>query len=132
MKAKKRVAIVDDDDGFRIALERLVRAGGFSPVGYSSAEEFLNDPSHSQIRCIVLDIRLGGMSGFDLQKELSASGFDPPIIFITAHVNSQTSERILQAGCAAYFSKPFAGSPFLEAVRRAVGTADDEPNSNGA
>jgi FixJ family two-component response regulator len=66
------VAVVDDDGGVRGALARLLRAAGFNPVGYSSAESFLADPMRAQTDCLVLDVHLGGMSGLDLQERLTA------------------------------------------------------------
>ena len=92
------VAVVDDDAGVRSALARLLRAAGFNPVGYSSAEGFLADPGRAQTDCLVLDVHLGGMSGLDLQERITAGGVAPPIIFVTAHEEPDAQERARRAG----------------------------------
>ena len=114
------IAVVDDDTSICRALARLLRAAGFDPVTYPSAEAFLDDTARARVDCLVLDIHLGGMSGFDLQKQLAAAGSAPPIIFITADEEPETSEQARRAGCAAYFHKPVAGDLLLAAIRRAA------------
>jgi FixJ family two-component response regulator len=118
------VAVVDDDSSYCRALERLLRAYGFTPLIYSSAEVFLGDSARPRVDCMILDIHLGGMSGFALQNQLAQSGSVPPIIFITADEGPDTPERARQAGCVECLQKPFAGKSLLEAVTRAVATAD--------
>jgi len=117
---KINVAVVDDDDGFCRALGRLLRAAGFEPAMYPSAETFLQDLARARVDCLVIDIHLGGMSGFDLQRHLAASGAPPPIIFMTGHDEPGTPERARKAGCVAFLRKPFVGNALLEAIRRAV------------
>jgi len=114
------VAIVDDDASVCRALERLLRASGFAPLTYLSAEAFLQDRSRVIVDCMILDIHLGGMSGFELQKQLAAAGEPPPIIFITADEDPDTPELARQAGCVAYFRKPFPGHKLMETIRSAV------------
>jgi FixJ family two-component response regulator len=114
------VAIVDDDGSVRHALARLLHAAGFNPVSYSSAEGFLADPTRAQTDCLVLDVRLGSMSGLDLQERLTARGIAPPIIFVTANAEPDAEEQARRAGCVAFFHKPVPGRALLEAVRRAV------------
>jgi FixJ family two-component response regulator len=123
---KINVAVVDDDISVRRALERLLRAGGFEPVIYDSAEAFLEDARQMRADCLLLDIHLGGMSGLDLQQMLAEAGTVPPIIFITAHDEAETREVAQRAGYAAYFRKPFPGSSLLEAIRQAVGTGPSD------
>jgi FixJ family two-component response regulator len=123
------VAIVDDDGSVRSAFARLVLAAGFNPVAYSSAEGFLADPRRAQTDCLVLDVRLGGMSGLDLQERLTAGGVAPPIIFVTAHEEPDAQERARRAGCVAFFHKPVPGRALLEAVRQAV---DSSPRPAGS
>ena len=123
------VVIVDDDAGVRSALARLLRAAGFNPVSYSSAEGFLDDPGRAQTDCLVLDVHLGGMSGLDLQERITAGGVAPPIIFVTAHEEPDAQERARRAGCVAFFYKPVPGRALLEAVRQAV---DPSPRSAGS
>jgi FixJ family two-component response regulator len=121
MSAEKiNVAVVDDDGSFCRALGRLLRAAGFAPVMYPSAEAFLQDATRTGMDCLVLDIHLGGMSGFDLQKHLAETGSPPPIIFMTGHEEPETPELARRAGCVAFLRKPFVGSSLLDAIRRAV------------
>jgi FixJ family two-component response regulator len=124
MNAEKiNVAVVDDDSSLCRALGRLLRAAGFVPVMYDSAEAFLEDAGQPHADCLVLDVHLGGMSGLDLQQMLVMAGTSPPIIFITAHDDPETRELAQRAGCAAYFRKPFPGSSLLEAIAKAVAKA---------
>jgi FixJ family two-component response regulator len=115
-----RVAVVDDDPSICKSLERLLRASGFAPLTYSSAEAFLQDRPRVIVDCMILDIHLGGMSGFELQKQLAAAGELAPIIFITADEKPDTPERARQAGCVACFRKPFRGGKLMETIRSAV------------
>lgn len=114
------VAVVDDDASVCRALERLLRASGFAPLTYSSAEAFLQDRPSVIVDCMILDIHLAGMSGFELQKRLAAAGELAPIIFITADEEPDTPERARQAGCVACFRKPFPGQKLMETIRSAV------------
>jgi FixJ family two-component response regulator len=120
--ARKIIAVIDDDESLRRALGRLLRAAGFDPLGYASAEEFLDDPAKARADCLVLDVHLGGMSGFDLERQLVAGGAAPPIVFLTAYEDPKTSEQARKTGCIALLYKPVPGALLLEAVRRAVGT----------
>lgn len=117
---KSRIAVIDDDDSFRLALLRLLSAAGFYPVGYSSAEEFLKDTSRAPVQCLVLDVYLGGMTGFDLQKQLSAQDSVPPIIFVSGHERSDIAELKKQTGFFEFFSKPVPAKLLLETIREVV------------
>lgn len=119
------VAVVDDDSSYRRAIERLLRAYGFTPLIYSSAELFLRDSARARVDCLILDIHLDGMSGFALQNQLAQTGSAPPIIFITADEGPDTLDRARQAGCVACFNKPFAGKDLLEAIRRTIAAAEE-------
>lgn len=119
------VAVVDDDSSYCRALERLLRAYGFTPLIYSSAEVFLRDSARPRVDCMILDIHLDGMSGFALQNQLAQAGSPPPIIFITADEEADTPERARQAGCIECLRKPFAGKLLLKAIRRAIAAADE-------
>ncbi len=114
------IAIVDDDASLCHAMERLMRAAGFQSMIYSSAEAFLRESEHSRTDCILLDIQLGGMSGFELQSMLASSGSTIPIIFITAYDDPETRERARQTGCSAYLRKNDSGEAVIEAIRKAV------------
>ena len=119
------VAVVDDDSSYCRALERLLRAYGFTPLIYSSAEVFLRDSTRPRVDCMILDIHLDGMSGFALQQQLAQASSVPPIIFITADEGPDTPERARQAGCVECLQKPFTGKSLLEAIKRAIVPADE-------
>ena len=114
------VAVVDDDDSFARALGRLLRAAGFEPLLYSSAESFLVPTPLPHSDCLVLDIHLGGMSGLDLRRRLASRGATTPVIFVTAHDEPEIREEARQAGCVAYFRKPVPGKLLVEAIRNAI------------
>ena len=112
------VAVVDDDENICRSFGRLLRAAGFQPIIYDSAESFLADKKHPQFGCLVLDVQLGGMSGVELAEQLAATGQRTPIIFITAHDDPE-AHRVAEAlGCAAYFRKTDSGKEVLEVIRR--------------
>jgi FixJ family two-component response regulator len=117
---KINIAIVDDDASLCQAMDRLLRAAGFQSLSYSSAEAFLQDGERGRLDCILLDIQLTGMSGFELQGMLAASGSTTPIIFITAYDDPETRDQALQTGCIAYLRKNDPGEMVLEAIRKAV------------
>ena len=119
--AAKRIAVVDDDDSVRRALDRLLRASGFATSCYSSAEAFLDGGAAGCCDCLVLDVHLGGMSGFDLRCVLRERQSQLPVIFISAHENAETVERANTAGCFAFFNKPVPGATLLDAIRVATG-----------
>jgi FixJ family two-component response regulator len=113
------VAVVEDDPSFRRALSRSLMLRGFRSEVFASAEEFLQHPASRNADCLVLDIHLGGMSGFELQGELARRPSSPPVIFITAFDEPATRERALEAGAAGYLQKPFDEESLLEAIGRA-------------
>ena len=108
--------MIDDDDSFRRALLRLLFASGYDPVGYSSAEEFLKDINRGHVQCLVLDIYLGGMTGLELQKTLSAEDSIPPIIFVSAHNRSEIAALKTQTGSSDFFSKPVPTKLLLDKI----------------
>ena len=113
------MAVVEDDPSFRRALSRSLVLRGFRSEVFASAEEFLQHPGALNADCLVLDIHLGGMSGFELQGELAKRPSPPPIIFITAFDEPATRERALEAGAAGYLQKPFDEDSLLQAIGRA-------------
>ena len=115
------MAVVDDDASLCKALRRLLRGWGMRALTYPSAEAFLGDVHPPRLNCLVLDIQLSGMSGFELQEKLRASGSGLPVIFITAHDEAETRERALKTGCVAYLRKAEPGQTLREAILRAVG-----------
>jgi FixJ family two-component response regulator len=112
------VAVVDDDQRVCQSFGRLLRAAGFQPVTYPSAEAFLADAKHPQFDCLVLDVQLEGMSGIELAQQLKANGGSAPFIFITAHDDPTARGAAEAAGCAAYFQKTDSGAEVLDAIRR--------------
>ena len=117
---KINIAIVDDDASVCHAMERLLRAAGFQSCAYPSAEAFLADGGRERLDCILLDIQLGGMSGFDLQSQLAASGSTVPVIFITAYDDPDVREQARQTDSFAFLRKNDPAESVLEAIRRAV------------
>src|ERR1700746_274353 len=101
------VAIVDDDDLVRGALQGLLKAVGFPARAFASAEEFLNSGLQRQTSCLIVDIRMPGMSGLELQSKLNAERCRIPIIFITAHGDAKMRIQALRAGAVEFLAKPF-------------------------
>lgn len=113
------ISIVDDDRSVRRALSRLVRLAGYAVESFASAREFLASAPRGRTACLVLDIHLnGGMSGFDLQERLVADGVTIPTIFITAHGDARTRERVTQSGVAGFLLKPFGDQALLDLIRK--------------
>jgi FixJ family two-component response regulator len=123
LQALPLVSIVDDDPSVRRALERLVEAAGYAVETFASAEEFLGSTSPGPIACLILDVHLNGMNGLELQERLVARGRMFPIIFITAHDDAPTRERIGRSGAAAFLAKPFDRQTLIGAIRGALGTS---------
>jgi FixJ family two-component response regulator len=115
--ALPQVVLVEDDQAALKALERLVRAGGFEPVCYASAEEFLASPPVSLPLCLLLDVKLGGMSGIDLQRRLRALGSSLAVIILTAIDDPGVREEAHQQGCAAFLAKDADGELLLGIIR---------------
>ncbi len=114
------VAIVDDDDSLRVALQGLLKATGFPAQAFSSAEEFLSSGQQQQTACLITDIRMPGMSGLELQAKLNADRFRIPIIFLTAHGDEKMRIQALRAGAVEFLAKPFDAEALLENVRAAL------------
>jgi FixJ family two-component response regulator len=114
------VAIVDDDDSLRVALQGLLKATGFPAEAYASAEEFLSSGQQQQTACLITDIRMPGMSGLELQAKLNADRFRIPIIFLTAHGDEKMRMQALRAGAVEFLAKPFDAEALLENVRAAL------------
>ena len=121
------ISIVDDDLSVRRALCRLLQSAGYSVETFASAGEFLGSSPVGRTACLVLDIRLEGMTGFELQERLAADRAAIPTIFITAHDDASTRERVQRAGVAAYLPKPFDQSALLAAIQKVVKPADTTP-----
>jgi FixJ family two-component response regulator len=114
------VAVVEDDESYRLAVQRLLKSGGFSAQSFASAEDFLNSGQQHQTGCLITDIRMPGMSGLDLQSKLNSDHCPIPTIFITAHGDEKMRLQAMRAGAVKFLAKPFDGETLLEAVRVAV------------
>ncbi len=114
------VFIVDDDLSVRRSTERLIRSAGLKAQTFTSAREFLDAPRGDGPACLVLDVRLPGLSGMDLQRELTQSGVSIPIIFITGHGDIPMSVRAMKAGAVEFLTKPFRSRSLLDAVQAAI------------
>jgi FixJ family two-component response regulator len=114
------VAIVDDDESVRTALQGLMKPEGFSAQAFASAEEFLNSGQLSRTACLITDIRMPGMSGLELQARLNSERHKIPIIFITAHGDTNMRMQALRAGAVEFLAKPFSDDVLLGHVRAAL------------
>jgi FixJ family two-component response regulator len=126
------VALVDDDASLCKAVSRLLSGVGIKSIAYASAEAFLADHAQPALDCLLLDLQLGGMSGFDLQRHLVAAGSALPTIFLTACDEPEARAQAQRGGCVAYLRKTDPGQALIEAIRRAValtaaGVATAEP-----
>jgi FixJ family two-component response regulator len=123
MAIRKRgnmVAIVDDDDLMRTALQGMLKSVGLPTQAFASAEEFLKSGQQHQVGCLVADIRMPGMSGLELQAKLNADHCRIPTIFITAHGDEKMRMQALRAGAVEFMAKPFDDEALLESVRAAL------------
>ena len=115
------VAIVDDDESVRRALQRLLHASDLSAETYASGQEFLDSlKSRRRPDCLVLDMQMPGMNGLEVQRELTNAGLRLPVVVITGHDEPGAGARCLSAGAAAYLRKPFDDRTILDAIAAAV------------
>jgi FixJ family two-component response regulator len=116
----RRVSIVDDDASIREALKSLMRSIHVNVEAFASAEEFLNSERVNDTSCLILDVYLPGMSGFDLQKRLNLERRNIPIIFITAHSDEASRQRALKGGAVEFLSKPVRRDALFKAIQSAI------------
>ena len=114
------VAIVDDDELFRRSIERLVRSAGFTVEAFGSAEDFLERGDLDRTACAILDMKLPGMNGLDLQQRLIARPTPMPIVFVSAHEEAMTLANAMRAGAIAFLKKPFDNKALLDALNRSI------------
>jgi FixJ family two-component response regulator len=114
------VVVVDDDSSIREALGSLVRSIGLRAKLFTSAQEFLESPRPESTSCVVLDVRLPGLSGLDCQRQLLEAGLSIPIIFITGHGDIPMSVRAMKAGAIEFLTKPFRDQDLIDAVQSAL------------
>jgi FixJ family two-component response regulator len=120
MSKSSLIAVVDDDEAIREATESLLRSVGFRAVVFPSAEDFLRSSHLQDTACLIVDVRMPGMSGLELQRQLAAANYSMPIIFITAHGDEEARARALRAGAVAFLDKPFSDEVLLRAVQAAL------------
>ena len=120
------IAIIDDDEPLREALGSVLKAAGYSIDTFASAEDFLNFPGREEIACLILDVRLPGMSGIELQRRLCESGATIPIIFITAHGDASLRDLVMKAGAAGFLNKPVRSDTLLKEIQAALERAQAE------
>jgi FixJ family two-component response regulator len=126
MKERQLVAIVDDDESIRNATQDLLNAAGFSTATFEDAESFLDSASRASTACLVSDMRMPGITGLELHRQLVARGQGIPTIIITAHPEELTRAR--EAGIRCYLIKPFEPDELLECVREAMAKAANLPS----
>jgi FixJ family two-component response regulator len=120
MEAESTVFIVDDDADLRESLGWLLESAGLRFKGYATAQEFLDGYKSEAPGCLLLDVRMPGLSGLDLQEELRRRGVPPPIIIMTGHARVPMAVRALTGGAIDFIQKPFKDQALLERVRRAI------------
>ena len=125
----KLVSIVDDDASVRVSTLRLLRWSGFRAEAFSSAEEFLRSEFIAQTGCLLLDVRMPGMSGLELQQRLTEIGRRIPIVFFSARASEEEEKRALQAGAVAFLRKPVSKEALLHAIQ-SVFELPSRDNSN--
>ena len=117
---KAIVFVVDDDASVREGLGSLIRSAGLRVETFASAQEFLARPRADVPSCLVLDVRLPGLSGLDLQKRLAEVNIEIPIVFITGHGDVPTSVQAMKAGAVEFLTKPFVDQDLLDAIQQAI------------
>lgn len=120
MSGAPLISIVDDDESLRVALDSLIRSAGFRAQGFPSAEAFLSSAHAHDTACLILDVRMPGMSGLDLQRRIVAANWQIPIIFITSHADDGARARALEAGAVGFLYKPFRDDELLNAMEEAL------------
>jgi FixJ family two-component response regulator len=121
-RAPKTVAVVEDDESYRLAIQRLLKSAGFSAQTFACAEDFLDSGWQRETGCLIADIRIPGMAGLDLQAKLNADHCPIPIIFITAHGDEQMRLQAMRGGAVKFLAKPFDAAILLEGVKAALGS----------
>lgn len=117
---KKNIIVVDDDREVNQAISRLLNAAGFRAMAFDSAEAFLTANSTATAACMVVDINLEGLSGFELRRRLKQKGVEIPFIFITAYDHPGHRAKANDTGAVAYFTKPFTGENLMAAITKAI------------
>jgi FixJ family two-component response regulator len=114
------VFVIDDDPSIRSALQRLVASVGLNCETFATADEYLSQLNPDAPGCLIVDMRLPGLSGFELQEHLGRNGYHPPIIFLTAYGDIKTTVRAMKRGAVDFLTKPFHEQELLDAIRQSV------------
>jgi FixJ family two-component response regulator len=114
------IAIIDDDELVRDAVQDFIRSLGYAAATHASAEDYLSSEGHWTSSCVIADIQMRGMSGLDLQAQLIAEGNSTPIIFMTAFGDEQMRRRVLKAGALAYLTKPIDHNALIHCLESAL------------
>lgn len=120
----KLVVVVEDDDSYRLAIQRLLKSAGFAVQSFACSEDFLNSGRQYETGCLIADIRMPGMSGLDLQARLNAEHCRIPTIFITAQGDEKMRLQAMRAGAVKFLAKPFDCTILIEDVRVALERED--------
>ena len=117
------IYVIDDDESVRRSFGRLFRSADLDVETFSSAEEFLRGPRRKENACILIDIRMSGSTGFDLQWNLASNGIQTPVIVVSASDDAQTRERAREQGAVSFFRKPVDDQALIDAIHWAIGKA---------
>jgi FixJ family two-component response regulator len=124
------VTIVDDDESVRVAVKSLLRALGYVVYTFASAEDYLRSPRVNDTSCLITDVQMPGMTGFDLQRYLMDKGWRTPIIFVTAFPEETIRTRALEAGVVCFLSKPFDEQSLINCLDRVLKGRHDSATEN--
>lgn len=127
----KLIGVVDDDESVRLAISALLRSAAYSAESFESAESFLKLEPPRAFDCLIVDVRMPGVDGLELQRRLDSAKSTLPIIFITAHDDPQARQKAMDAGAAGVFRKPFDSDALLAAIDTAIQKRDSKPPSKG-
>jgi len=122
------ISIVDDDVSLVEATVSLLESVGYMAEGFRSAQDFLKSPQFPNVDCLILDIRMPSMDGFELQRTLAAGNHSIPIIFVTSHDSDDAKTQATEAGAVAFLCKPFSQNSLLQAVRFALARKKEDQN----
>ena len=118
--AKNLISVIDDDESVRRTTTRLIESFGFRAAAFESAENFLGAGDVNDTSCLIVDVRMPGMNGLQLQSQLAAADCRIPIIFVTAYDDKESRRRAMQAGAVAFLAKPFSDDQLLQWIRSAL------------
>jgi FixJ family two-component response regulator len=121
------IAIVDDDEPFREAIGSVLKASGFTVSNFGTAEEFFDFSQRETTACLILDVRLPGMSGIELQRRMQEARSTTPIVFVTAHGDDRLRDLLIKAGAAAFLNKPVRSDALLKEIRAVVSQDAGDP-----